>query len=110
MRVLLFVFLAFLVSPISRAIADDAVAQHLTLKNHSFVPQVLDVPQGRKIKLVIDNEDPTAAEFESYDLHREKVVGANGQIIVFIGPLDAGTYSYFDDFHRDTTTGTITAK
>jgi len=28
-------------------------------------------------------------------------------VTVFVGPLDAGSYPFFDDFHRDTTTGTL---
>ena len=94
--------------PISVAAhAEDYV---LTLKNNQFSPKVLTVPAGQKIKITVKNQDATPAEFESSDLNREKVVGANSEISVFIGPLDAGSYGYFDDFHRDTTTGTIVAK
>ncbi|MDD5248178.1 MAG: cupredoxin domain-containing protein [Rhodocyclaceae bacterium] len=82
----------------------------LTLKNNQFFPKVLTIPAGQKIKITVKNQDATPAEFESSDLNREKVVAANSEIIIFIGPLDAGTYGYFDDFHRDTTTGTIIAK
>ncbi len=87
--------------------AEDYV---LTLKDNHFSPKDLTIPVGQKVKITVKNQDATPAEFESSDLNREKVVGANGEIIVFIGPLDAGTYGYFDDFHRDTTIGTITAK
>src|SRR5580698_10367324 len=92
------------------AYADDAPEQHLSLKNHVFVPQELTVPAGQKIKLIVKNEDSAAAEFESFELNREKVVPANGEITVYLDPLDAGTYPFFDDFHRDTTTGKIIAK
>ncbi len=98
-----FAFLPFSVA----AYAEDYV---LTLKNNQFFPKVLTIPAGQRIKLIVKNQDATPAEFESSDLNREKVVGANSEIVVFIGPLDAGTYGYFDDFHRDTTTGTIVAK
>jgi hypothetical protein len=87
--------------------AEDYV---LTLKNNQFSPGILTIPAGQKIKITVKNQDATPAEFESSDLNREKVVGANSEIIIFIGPLDAGSYGYFDDFHRDTTTGTIIAK
>lgn len=90
--------------------ADDVIEQHLSIKDHAFVPRELTVPAGQKIKLTITNQDPTPAEFESYDLHREKVVAGDNSITVFIGPLDAKTYPFFDDFHRDTTTGSIIAK
>jgi len=90
--------------------AEDVVEQHLALFNHTFDPQELTIPAGKKIKLIITNKDATSAEFESYDLSREKVVPANGEIYVYIGPLDPGTYGFYDDFHRDTTTGKIIAK
>ena len=89
------------------AYAEDYV---ITLKNNQFSPKELTIPAGQKIKLIVKNQDPTPAEFESSDLNREKVVGGNSEIIVFIGPLEAGRYGYFDDFHRDTTTGFIIAK
>ena len=94
--------------PISvTAHAEDYV---LTLKNNQFSPKVLTIPAGQKIKITVKNQDATPAEFESSDLNREKVVTPNSEINVFIGPLEAGSYGYFDDFHRDTTTGVIVAK
>lgn len=82
----------------------------ITLKNHTFSPQVLVVPTDRKIRLTIRNQDPTPAEFESNALNREKIVGTNAEITVFVGPLKAGTYGYYDDFHKATTAGKIEAK
>lgn len=82
----------------------------LTLKGNQFSPKELTIPAGQKIKLIVKNQDATPAEFESSDLNREKLVGGNSEITVFIGPVDAGRYGYFDDFHRDTTTGVIVAK
>jgi plastocyanin len=82
----------------------------LTIKDHHFAPSVLEIPSGQKVKVVIDNQDATAEEFESYELSREKVVDGNGKITVFIGPLDPGTYSYFGDFHKDIATGKIVVK
>jgi Cupredoxin-like domain len=92
------------------AFADDAPELHLSLKNHAFVPAELTVPAHQKVKIILKNEDSEAAEFESYELNREKVVAANGQITVYLDPLDPGSYPFFDDFHRDTTTGKIIAK
>jgi plastocyanin len=87
--------------------AEDYV---ITIKDHQFAPRELTVPAGQKVKIVVRNEDATAAEFESSDLNREKRVGANSEIFVFVGPLESGRYNYFDDFHRSTTTGVIVAK
>jgi len=81
----------------------------ITLKDHRFTPQNLTLPAGQKIKLTVKNEQAAPAEFESADLSREKVVGANSEITVNLGPLDAGSYGYVDDFHRETA-GTITVK
>jgi plastocyanin len=81
----------------------------LTLQDHHFTPQVLTIPAGERVKITVINRDDAAAEFESSDLDREKVVAAKSQITVYVGPMDAGTYQYCDDFHRDTTTGTIVA-
>jgi hypothetical protein len=99
--------LALVLSVLSQAYAEDYV---LTLKDHQFSPRELTVPANQKVKIIVKNLDDSAAEFESSDLNREKVVAANGEITVFIGPVDAGSYGYFDDFHRTTTTGTIIAK
>jgi len=90
--------------------AEDVVQAQLILSNHTFDPAELNVPAGKKVKLTVINKDATSAEFESDDLNREKVIAPNGQIFVYIGPLDAGSYGYYDDFHRSTTTGKIIAK
>lgn len=87
--------------------AEDYV---ITLKDNQFSPRELVVPTGRKIKITVKNLDTTPAEFESSDLNREKLVGANSEIFVYIGPLESGSYKIFDDFHHSTTSGVITAK
>ena len=101
------VFLAAFLCDPTGARAQDYI---LTLKDHQFSPKELTIPAGQKIKITVKNLDTTPAEFESSDLNREKVVAANSEITVYVGPVDAGTYAYFDDFHHDTTTGSITAK
>jgi plastocyanin len=89
--------------------AQDAEVR-LTIRNHKFEPAEITVPADKKVKLVIVNEDATAEEFESYELNREKVVPPNGQIIIFVGPLKPGRYSFFGDFHKDTAQGVLIAK
>ena len=81
----------------------------ITLKDHQFTPRTLALPANQKIKLIVKNQQPIPAEFESAELNREKVVPPHGEVTVILGPLDPGTYGYLDDFHRDTT-GTITVK
>ncbi len=90
--------------------ASDLPEYKLVIKNHRFEPAELSVPSGQKIKLLVENQDATAEEFESYELNREKVVAANATISVFIGPLAPGRYPYFGDFNQATAKGTIVAK
>lgn len=103
---LLALFSLVLATPVR---ADDNKDYVLVLKDHQFSPKDLVLPANQKLKLIVKNEQATTAEFESADLDREKVVEANSEITVFLGPLDAGTYTYFDDFHH-ATTGTLTVK
>jgi len=83
------------------ALADDPVIT-ITLKDQQFVPAEVPVPAGVKVQLLVKNEQAVTAEFESNSLHREKIVPAGGQITVFVGPLDPGSYEFFDDFHNAT--------
>ncbi|MCZ6767272.1 MAG: cupredoxin domain-containing protein [bacterium] len=82
----------------------------IQIKDHQFSPVRIVVPAGEKIKLRIENLDPTPEEFESHDLNREKIVIGGGKITVYIGPLKPGTYKYFGEFHEDTARGVIIAK
>lgn len=79
----------------------------ITIKNHWFSPQELIIPANTKVKIVLDNQDPTPEEFESHDLNREKLVTGNNKAIIFIGPLKPGTYKYLGEFHEKTAQGTI---
>jgi hypothetical protein len=85
--------------PVLGAVAADTPSYSLTLRNHRFEPVELSVPAGQRIELHVINADPTPAEFESAELHREKVVTGGQEIVVFIGPLRAGNYEFFDDFN-----------
>ncbi len=90
------------------AAAADTTAS-LTIRNRAFDPPELEVPAGQKIELHVHNADAAASEFESAELHREKVVPAGKEVVVFIGPLRAGRYEFFDDFHPSSR-GHIVAK
>jgi plastocyanin len=82
----------------------------LVINNHKFEPAELTVPTGQKIKLLVDNKDATPEEFESNELNREKIVVGNGTITIFLGPLEAGRYPFFGDFHQETAQGVLIAK
>jgi hypothetical protein len=87
--------------------ADDAVTVQLSIKNHRFVPAEVGAPAGKPILLKIRNLDATPAEFESITLRVEKVIAGHGEAIVRLRPLEPGRYSFFDDFNRSTTHGTL---
>lgn len=77
----------------------------LIIKDHRFVPAELTVPAGQKVKLVVENQDPTPEEFESYSLNREKIVPGGARIVVYVGPLKPGRYEFFGEFHAETARG-----
>jgi plastocyanin len=89
--------------------AEETTVQ-LTIRGHKFEPAEIVVPAGQKVKLVIENQDSTPEEFESYELNREKVVPAKGSVIIFVGPLKPGRYPFFGDFNRDSAKGVLVAK
>ena len=102
--------LALLLIPLFVAAALRADDYELVLKDHKFTPAELIVPPDTKVKITVKNQDETVAEFESTDLNREKVVSGNKEVIIYVGPLDEGTYAFFDEFHKDTAKGKIVAK
>lgn len=81
----------------------------IVIKDHRFEPQELTVPSGKKVKLIIDNQDASAEEFESYELHREKVISGHSKAPIFVGPLKPGRYKYFGEFNVKTAQGVIVA-
>ncbi len=91
-------------------LAVQAAEYRLAIKDHQFLPAELNVPSGTKIKLIVENQDATPEEFESYELNREKIVAGNSKITVFIGPLAPGRYPFFGEFNRNTAQGVIIAQ
>jgi len=82
----------------------------IQLHEHRFTPAEVKVPAGVKVKLVIDNQDATPEEFDSFALNREKIVFANSKAIVFIGPLKPGRYEFIGEFNRQTANGAVLAE
>ena len=82
----------------------------LVLKDHVFTPTEVEVPAGQKIRLVVENQDPTPEEFESYELNRERIVPANDTITVYVGPLEPGRYEFFGEFNMATARGWLVAR
>jgi hypothetical protein len=82
--------------------AADMPVFDLVMQNHQFEPATLKVPADTKFKVRVINKNPVPAEFESAEFNREKIVLPGRTVTVFIGPLKAGEYHFFDDFHQET--------
>ena len=93
---------------VSQALAVEEFS--LTIKNHRFTPDEITIPANTKVKLLVKNLDLTPEEFESEKLHREKVIQGHSQAVIFIGPLEPGSYPFIGEFHKDTAKGHINVK
>ena len=82
--------------------ADDAVSLSITIKDHKFDPPELHAPPGKAIAIEVKNLNPIVSEFESSDLHFEKIVPVGGEGVVYVRPQQPGRYNFFDDFHHET--------
>ena len=83
---------------------------NLVLQGHRFIPDRIEVPAGKKVKLLIENKDATPEEFESEKLKVEKVVPGKSKATIFVGPLKAGEYPFVGEFNQKTAKGVIVAK
>ena len=99
--------LGVLLSPGLRA---EQTEYRLVIKNHRFEPSELTIPAGQKIQLIVDNQDASAEEFESYELRREKVIPGGSQAKLWIGSLSPGEYPFFGEFHQKTAQGRLLVK
>ncbi len=89
---------------------DEILEVNIVIKDHKFIPDIVEVPKSTKIRLVIHNEDDTVEEFESHDLHREKIMMPHDSIKIILAPLKPGKYDFFGDFHQDTAQGFLIVK
>lgn len=86
----------------SAARGEDAVTLSLTIKDRQFDPAELHAPPGRAIEIHVKNLNPIVSEFESSDLHFEKIIPVGKEAVVRVRPQQPGRYNFFDDFHRET--------
>ena len=82
----------------------------IVFKGGAIAPLRLEVPAKTRFRLQIRNEDDAPAEFESVELHKEKVLAPHSQTVMVIRTLDAGEYSFFDDFHPNAAPAVLVAK
>lgn len=79
----------------------------LVIKDHHFAPAELKVPAGKRIKLIVANQDETVEEFESKALRVEKIIPGNTNATIWVGPLEKGKYTFVGEFHEDTAKGVL---
>jgi len=87
-----------LAAPRATAAEADYVVQ---IKGHHFLPAEVHIPAGKKVRIIIDNQDDSQEEFDSHSLNREKHIPPHARIILFIGPLDPGRYIFEGENHND---------
>lgn len=92
------------------AVAAPMPEYTLVIRGHTYQPGALQVPAKTKFKLLVRNEDTVPSEFESNDFNREQIVLPGTTATVYIGPLDKGRYTFYDDFHRDSGRGVLIAQ
>ena len=79
----------------------------IEIRDHLFIPQTVRIPEGRKVRLVFINHDPSPEEIDSFDLNREKVIFGNSKGSIFVGPLPSGSYKFFGELHPNSAVGYI---
>lgn len=89
------------------SVADPTVT--VILKNHRFLPPVIPVAAGQKVRIRLVNQDAAGEEFDSRDLDVEEDVTPLGQTSFEIGPLKPGRYSFMGEFHAETAEGEVVA-
>lgn len=82
----------------------------LVIREHRFEPAELRVPAGAKLKLIVHNQDATPEEFESHQLNREKVIAPGARAVIYVGPLEPGSYPFFGEFNEKTARGILVAE
>lgn len=92
------------------ALADEVPTFEISIQGHRFQPAEISVPAGKKIKLLVNNQDVSPEEFESYELNIEKVISGGQRAVIYIRPLAPGRYPFFGEFHKDTAKGAVIAK
>jgi hypothetical protein len=93
-----------------RAAAEEMPVFSIQFNDGTIAPLRLEVPAGRPFKIELHNTGKTPAEFESTELHLEKVLAAQSSSFIVIRRLGPGEHKFFDDFHPGTPQAVLVAK
>jgi plastocyanin len=103
-------YLCMVISLLSKFAWSKVPEYKIQLKDHLFYPSSITIEPGIKVKLIIENQDDTPEEFDSFSLNREKVIFANGKTSIFVGPLQPGEYDFFGEYNPNTARGKVIVK
>lgn len=90
--------------------AEDEPVFTIEFHDGKVSPLRIEVPANRRFKLELRNSGSTPAEFESDELHKEKVLAPDTTSILVFRTLDPGEYKFFDDFHPEAAKAVLIAK
>jgi plastocyanin len=92
------------------ALAAETPVHTISIKDHKFNPETVEIPADTKVKLLVKNLDATPEEFESHDLKLEKVIPGNSEATFTVTPRKAGEYVFFGEFNPKTAQGKLIVK
>jgi hypothetical protein len=90
--------------------AEDEPVFQIEFRDGNVQPLRVEVPANRRFKIELRNSGATPAEFESNELHKEKVLAPDSTSVLVFRTLDPGEYPFFDDFHPDAPKAVLVAK
>src|SRR5947209_10617273 len=109
LRLCLVIGVTSLLAPGKPALAADEPTFTIEFKDGTVTPTRLEVPAKTRFRLELRNSGKSAAEFESNELKKEKVLAPGTTSSLIIRTLDPGEYKFFDDFHQQAK-GVLVAK
>lgn len=86
----------------SHAQSGELPTFQIVAKAGRLFPARLEVPIGKRIKLVIKNEGVGPIEFENLAMRVEKVLAPGATSFVVLPKLKPGEYEFIDEFHLET--------
>jgi len=100
---------ALLVSP-PPVLGSGEITLEVRFLGDRVEPPSLSVEAGRPVRLKVINAGPSAIEFESFELHRERTVGPGRAGTIYFPSLAPEVYHFHDDFNEKAGEGTLVAK
>lgn len=109
-RIVCAMIVLFAAAMLAPTMADEMPVFSIQFKDGAMTPLRLEVPAGKPFRIELHNTGTSPAEFESTELHLEKILAAQSSSFVVIRGLDPGEHKFFDDFHPGTPQGVLLAK